>query len=159
MLKNLQRKTKLSLLKLLRIKDSAHSVALGFTVGFIINFIPSFGLGPIISTTAARLVKGNSIAGLIGGVLFIWISPLLFYINIVVGKFFVPFEIIDVDMEIEDTEEVVSAGLTIGKAFIIGMVVNMIWVGIIIYYVIFYIIKKHRISLLELVHKKWKIKT
>lgn len=157
MLKKLQRRTKLLVLKLLRIRDNAHSIALGFTIGFSVHFMPSFGLGPIISTTAARLFKGNAISGLISGVLFIWTFPFLFYLNIVVGNLCVPIEILDVEVVIEDTEEVVAAGITIGKAFFVGMIVNMIWVGILIYYVLFYIIKKHRLMLLKLVRTKWKV--
>jgi uncharacterized protein len=92
MLTKLQRRTKLLILKLLRIRDNAHSVALGFTIGFLVHFMPSFGIGPIISTTAARLFKGNAIAGLISGVLFIWMFPFFFYLNIVVGNLCIPMK-------------------------------------------------------------------
>lgn len=158
MLEKLQRRTKFLTIQLLRIKDNAHTVSLGFTIGFLVNFVPSFGLGPIISTTAAKLLKGNAIAGLIGGVLFIWVFPFLFYLNIIVGDFFIPIEINELDGELEDAEEVIDAGLSIGKAFFVGMIINMITFGILMYYITLYIIKKHRVRLLRLVHKSWKLK-
>ncbi len=155
MFNKLHRRTKLLVLQLLRIKDKAHSIALGFTIGFLINFVPSFGLGPLISTTAAKLFRGNAIAGLIGGVAFIWSFPFLFYLNIVVGNYVMPIEI--GELHVEDTEEVIDAGLTIGKAFIVGMLLNMVIAGFITYYLIFIIIKKHRTKLLRLVYKRWQI--
>ncbi len=158
MVKKLLRRTKFLTIKLLRIKDNAHSVSLGFTIGFLINFVPSFGLGPLISTTVAKLLRGNAIAGLIGGVLFIWIFPFLFYLNIVVGDFCIPIEINELEGdELEDAEEVIDAGLSIGKAFFVGMIINMVVFGISLYYITFYIVKKHRMKLLRLVHKSWKI--
>ncbi|MBD8067419.1 DUF2062 domain-containing protein [Bacillus sp. PS06] len=159
MLIKLQRRTKLLVLNLLRIKDKAHSIALGFSIGFIINFVPSFGLGPIISTTAARIFRGNAIAGLIGGVLFIWIFPFLFYLNLVIGHLFVPIEMIENEGVLDDTGEVLATGLTIGKAFIVGMFINIVWASILTYYTIYFIINKHRVSLLRFIHKKWNIKS
>ncbi|WP_220154046.1 DUF2062 domain-containing protein [Rossellomorea aquimaris] len=75
MIRKKLRKFKCLTLKLLRLKGNAHSIALGFTVGLIINFVPSFGIGPVISTACAKIFKGNPFAGLVGGVSLIWAFP------------------------------------------------------------------------------------
>ena len=63
----LKRRFKYLLIKLLRLKDHSHKVALGFSLGSVVNFVPTFGFGLILSVGLAKLCKGNSIAGLIGG--------------------------------------------------------------------------------------------
>ncbi|MHA2961407.1 DUF2062 domain-containing protein [Priestia megaterium] len=63
----LERRFKYLLIKLLRLKDHSHKVALGFSLGSVVNFVPTFGFGLILSVGLAKLCKGNSIAGLMGG--------------------------------------------------------------------------------------------
>ncbi|WP_084034829.1 DUF2062 domain-containing protein [Anaerobacillus alkalilacustris] len=160
------RKLKYLCLRLLRINDRAHSIAGGFSIGFLINFIPSFGFGPFLSTIGPKLVKGNPVAGLIGCIAFIWAFPLFFYLNIIVGESLIPMqfenniEIIIEEIEVSpvEPEEVLEAGLKIGKTFIVGMCLNMVIFGIILYFLIHYIIKKYRRDLLRLLYKKWRLK-
>ncbi|MEH7590416.1 MULTISPECIES: DUF2062 domain-containing protein [Priestia] len=45
----LKRRFKYLLIKLLRLKDHSHKVALGFSLGSVVNFVPTFGFGLIIS--------------------------------------------------------------------------------------------------------------
>src|SRR6478752_362796 len=101
----LKRRFKYLLIKLLRLKDHSHKVALGFSLGSIVNFIPTFGFGLMISVGLAKLCKGNSIAGLIGGMLFMWAFPLLFYLNMVVGSYIFP---VDLDQTFLDAAFLVS---------------------------------------------------
>ncbi|MCT8138060.1 DUF2062 domain-containing protein [Anaerobacillus sp. CMMVII] len=165
MLNKQLRKLKYLCIRLLRIKDKTHSIASGFTMGFLMNFIPSFGFGPFLSTVGPKLVKGNSIAGFIGGVLFIWSFPILFYMNVIVGEAILPIsidtkiEIIIEELEdgIEKPEQVLSASLKIGKAFLVGMFVNMFFFGTIAYLVSYYIIKKYQRDVLKFVHKNWNL--
>jgi uncharacterized protein (DUF2062 family) len=151
------RKIKFLLIKLLRIKSNAHNIAMGFTLGLLINFVPSFGIGPILSAGLAKLFRGNPVAGFIGGISIIWMFPLLFYLNIVVGEIVFPIEAVNIEEGLEDTEEVLEVGFQIGKAFIIGMIMNMIFFGIIIYLMIFTVIKKYRREVLMFINKKWTI--
>jgi len=154
----LQRKAKHLLLKLLRLKDSRYSISIGFTAGFLVNFIPTFGVGPIVSTAAAKLVRGNAIAGLVGGVSFMWLFPFLFYLNFLIGDLFLPAESNLVEADIDEALEVIDAGIYIGKAFFIGMVVNMLVAGIILYSITFSIISRKREHILKLINKHWQIK-
>jgi uncharacterized protein len=157
MTKKLLRKSKYLLIKLLRLQDKAHSVALGFTLGLLINFVPSFGLGPVISVAFAKLLRGNAIAGLVGGLSIIWAFPILFYLNTLVGHLFFPIEIHDLTDHFEETDETVEFGLQVGKAFIAGMIANMIITGIIVYFISYTIIKNFRVKLLQYIYKNWKI--
>jgi uncharacterized protein len=59
---NLGRKFKYNLVRILRVNDSPHQVALGFTLGFIPNWYPTFGLGVILSVGLAKSVKSNTVA-------------------------------------------------------------------------------------------------
>ena len=157
MIKKKLREIKFLMLKLLRIKDNAHSIALGFTLGLLINFIPSFGMGPVISTACAKLFKGNPFAGLVGGVFLIWAFPFFFYLNYLVGHIFFSPDVAQAVTSMEASEETVEASFQIGKAFIIGMMINLIIFGILIYSFMNSLVKKHRNSMLTFIHKRWNV--
>lgn len=157
MIKKQLRKLKFLLIRLLRIKDNAHSIAIGFTIGFLINFVPSFGIGPLLSAISAKLLRGNSFAGFIGGISFLWAFPLLFYLNIVVGENLFPIELFNIGGGIEDTEEALVVGLQIGKAFFIGMLINMLLFGSSMYFISYTILKRYRYDLLMFIYRKWGI--
>lgn len=157
MIRKKLREIKCLTLKLLRLKDSSHSIALGFTVGLLINFIPSFGIGPIISTACAKLFKGNPFAGLVGGVFLIWAFPFFFYLNIVVGHLFFPIEVAQASTGLESTNEAVGIGLQIGKAFIVGMLVNVFLFGLLIYAFTNSMVKRYRYDMLTFVQKRWNL--
>jgi uncharacterized protein (DUF2062 family) len=157
-IKKTQRKIKVLLLKLLRIKDNAHDIAWGFTIGLIINFVPTFGMGPIISPISARLLRGNSTAGFIGGVSIIWAFPILFYLNVVVGHLFLPVEVTELNEGLENTEEALAVSAEIGIAFLIGMVANLFIFGCISYFLTYTVIKKFRYKLLRAIYERWNLK-
>ncbi|MBW3113706.1 MULTISPECIES: DUF2062 domain-containing protein [Bacillaceae] len=148
MIRKKLRELKCLTLKLLRLKDNAHSIALGFTVGLLINFVPSFGIGPVISTACAKIFKGNSFAGLVGGVSLIWAFPFFFYLNLAMGHLIFP---------LDPTSDVVGVGLQIGKAFFIGMLINIPIFGTLIYFIMNSAVKKYRVTMLTFVQRKWNV--
>ncbi|NKE04409.1 DUF2062 domain-containing protein [Mesobacillus selenatarsenatis] len=152
--KNLRR-LKFLLIKLLRIKENAHNVSLGFTLGFLIHFIPSFGMGPVLSTVSAKLFKGNPVAGFISGVALIWLFPFLFYLNVVVGETLFPYGIFPSAAGMPSHG--LDAGIHLGAVFFMGMVINIILFGMFVYYLIYTIMRKYRLNFLALV-KKWEVK-
>ncbi len=152
--KNLRR-LKFLLIKLFRIKENAHNVSLGFTLGFLIHFIPSFGMGPIISTVSAKLFKGNAVAGFISGVTLIWLFPFLFYLNVIVGETLFPSGIFPSAAGMP--AHGLGTGVHVGAAFFIGMVVNLLLFGMIVYYLIYTIMSKYRLRFLSYI-KNWDIK-
>lgn len=163
MFRKQRRRLKYLIIRLLRIKDRAHGIARGFTFGFLVNFVPTFGFGPVISGIGPKLVKGNTVAGLIGGLLFLWAFPFMFYFNIIVGEAVLPIDITEkieaviIETEEVETEEVVEVGVKIGKAFIVGMFLNMLIFGSICYTIIYLLIKHSRKETLRSVRNNWKI--
>ncbi|WP_299741190.1 DUF2062 domain-containing protein [uncultured Rossellomorea sp.] len=156
MIRKKLREFKCLTLKLLRLKDNAHSIALGFTVGLLVNFVPSFGIGPVISTACAKIFKGNPFAGLVGGVSLIWAFPLFFYLNFLVGHLFYPINVVVPSVEtVDSASEAVGYGLQIGKAFFIGMFINIPLFGTFTYWVMNSIVRRYRESMLTFVQKKW----
>lgn len=79
-------------IKLLCLKDYLYKVVLGFSLGFVVNFVFIFGFGFIIFVGLVKLCKGNSIVGFVGGMFFMWIFLLMFYLNIVVGGYIFLFD-------------------------------------------------------------------
>jgi uncharacterized protein (DUF2062 family) len=118
-------------MRLFRLPESRERVARGFALGLIVNFLPSFGFGVLISGVLARSLGGNLVAGLVGGASLTFVWPLLFYANMRVGSLFIrPPQVID---EVGDvTTESVSA-LMWGKTFMLGTVINMVVVGLAVY--------------------------
>ena len=90
-MERIRRGIRLRMLRFLRLKDSNERIARGFAVGLIINFIPTFGFGVLISGLAAKLVGGNGIAGLMGGALLVFFFPLLFSLDLLVGRWAMQF--------------------------------------------------------------------
>ena len=148
---------KFLLIKLFRIKGNAHDISLGFTLGFLVNFIPSFGIGPIISAAGAKLFKGNPLAGFIGGVSLIWLFPFLFYLNVIVGETLFPYGVFPSAHGMPHFGEGIGASLHVGAAFLLGMVVNILLFGMIVYFVMYNMVQKYRIDFLCVI-KKWNVK-
>ncbi len=158
MIRKKLRQFKCLTLKLLRLKDNAHSIALGFTVGLLINFVPSFGIGPVISTACAKIFKGNPFAGLVGGVSLIWAFPFFFYLNLVVGHLFFPIDVIAPSVHtVDSTHQAIGVGLQLGKAFFTGMLINIPIFGILTYTIMNSVVKRFRGTMLTFVQRKWNL--
>lgn len=105
-----------------RLSGSREKAARGFAVGLACNFFPTFGLGAFLSGFLARLFGGNVVAGFIGGSLLAVFWPLLFYLNMRVGSFFVrPPIVID---DLEDVTVSNMCALAWGQTFAVGAVLN-----------------------------------
>ncbi len=116
-----------------RLRDSKERAARGFAIGLACNFLPTFGLGGFISGFLARLFGGNIIAGFIGGSTLALFWPLLFFLNIKVGGFFLRPPIVVDDLE-DVTPQTVDA-LVWGQTFAIGAIINGLIAGLIAYFV------------------------
>ena len=133
----LRRGTKSMVLRVFRVKDASERVARGFALGMIINFIPSFGFGVLISGFVARLFGGNVIAGLAGGASLTFFWPFLFYLNLRRGSLFVR-----PDVEVQDVAEINEKSMDAlmwGKSFILGMSVNIVLAGLLAYIAVFFL--------------------
>ncbi len=152
----LKRRKKYYLIRLFRQKSSPHHVAVGFTMGLIPSWFPTFGLGPALSVGLAKLVRANTFAAIVGGVIGTLIWPLLFLLNYKVGSLLLDRNTrID---ELEDVEYINAVHHTLngidsihssGYLFLTGAVINIIISSLFIYFLVYFIFKKYRVSILK----------
>ncbi|HAV64739.1 MAG TPA: hypothetical protein DCY13_20525 [Verrucomicrobiales bacterium] len=134
-------------LRLLRVRDTSEQVSRGFALGLIVNFYPTFGFGFLISGFMARLLGGNIIAGLVGGASLTFVWPVLFYLNILVGGWFIPPPV-EVPEFAEVSEKTLSK-LLWGKTFLLGAILNSLAAGLLSYLLMLLLYGKLRPALLE----------
>lgn len=124
----------LQTIRFFRLQGSREKAARGFAIGVACNFYPTFGLGGFIAIFLAKVFRSNVMAAFIGGSILAFVWPLLFYLNIRVGSWFVR-PIIPVD-ELKDVTLHTIDALVWGQTFAIGAVLNSV-VGSILSYGIF----------------------
>lgn len=121
-------------IRLFRIKAASEKVARGFALGMIVNFLPSFGAGVLISGFVARALGGNVVAGVIGGASLTWAWPFLFYLNIRVGSW-----LLHKRAAITDPDQLSNGALgkaVWGQSFSVGAFVNCLVIGGLVYLVL-----------------------
>ena len=150
------RRVKYYLIRLFRLKSSPHHVALGLTMGLIPSWIPTFGLGPVISVGLAKLVKANPVSALVGGVIGTPIWPLLFFLNYQVGSLLFNRESkVDELDEVEYTNAIhhtykgIVNSHSSGFLFVTGAMINIIISSTLIYFIVYILFKKYRMSILN----------
>lgn len=133
---------------MLRQKSGSHSIALGFSLGFIPNLFPTFGLGPFISVAIARIVRVNTISALLGGTIGTWLWPVLFYVNYLVGE-----AIVNPDVQLDkmdDSIQHIAEGMEgIGVAFLIGAGINSAVISVVLYFIAFSLMSRYRYRILQ----------
>ncbi len=129
-------------IRFFRLRGSQEKAARGFAIGLACNFYPTFGLGGFISGFLARMCGGDMIAGFIGGSLLALFWPVLFYLNIRVGSWFLrpPVAIDDLG---DVTPQTVNA-LVWGQTFAIGSVLNSLIAGLTAYFLFLFAYEKLR---------------
>lgn len=123
----LRRQMRYNFIRLFRIKAASEHVARGFALGIIVNFLPTFGAGVLISGFVARTLGGNVVAGVIGGASLSWAWPFLFYLNIRVGSW-----LLHKGAAVNDPHELSDGALgkaVWGQAFSVGVFVNCLVLG------------------------------
>ena len=114
-------------IRLFRIRGQDERVARGFALGLIVNFFPTFGFGVFLSGFVARALGGNIVAGFAGGAILTFFWPVLFYLNMRMGRYFVrPPIVID---ELEDVTEKTVDALVWGHTFLAGAFANSVLFG------------------------------
>jgi uncharacterized protein len=152
----LTRRIKYNLILLFRLESNPHQVALGFAIGLIPSWIPTFGLGPILSVGLAKLIRTNTVSAVVGGVLGTIIWPLLFLLNYIVGS-----SILDRQTVVDELEEVeylnaiqhtfdgINGLHSKGFFFLAGAVINILISSIFIYVIVYFLFKTCRVRILN----------
>ncbi|MFP3919230.1 DUF2062 domain-containing protein [Lysinibacillus telephonicus] len=154
------RRIKFNLIRLFRLKSSPHHVALGLTMGLIPSWIPTFGLGPVLSVGLARLVKANTVSALIGGIIGTPIWPLLFLLNYKVGSLIFDGkskvdELDDVEYinAIHHTYKGIVGPHSSGFLFLSGAVINILISSTLVYFIVYLLFKKCRVRILNKIRR------
>ena len=147
---------KYNLLRLFRLKSGPHQVASGVTIGFIPSWLPTFGLGPVLSVGMARFLKTNTVSALVGGVLGTFIWPLLFFLNYKVGSL-----LLDRNTKVDELDEVeyidaiehtytgIVSSHSSGFIFLTGAMCNIVISSIFIYIMVYVMFKTYRVRILN----------
>jgi uncharacterized protein (DUF2062 family) len=144
-----RRRIKYYLLRLIRQKSGSHSIALGFSVGFMPNLYPTFGIGPFLSVALAKLLRANTISALLGGTIGAWMWPGFFYLNYKVGEMVTNLKV-DVEKIVDkEIDKVANDVGGIGWNFIVGAGINSIIIGLVLYIISFYLMSKYRVRILK----------
>lgn len=149
----LQRRFKYYLIRLFRLKAGPHQVALGLSLGFIPNWFPTFGFGPVLSLGLAKITRVNVIAAVIGGIIGTPLWPVFFLFNYRVGGLFLkkPSEV----NELEEVQYIEVVNDTVGSLqsgslqFLTGALVNVLLSSLILYVIVYLIFKKYRTRILS----------
>ncbi len=163
----MKRYVKYYLIRLFRLNKGAHQVAMGFVLGFIPCWLPTFGIGPMMSVFIARFFKVNVVAAIIAASLGSFIWPVLFYLNVFTGSLFTHTDndkkslsevhynegdyVVPVETDfITYVQELWNKFITmLFTTFGIGALINGIVFAVIGYSVIYFIFKKYRSSILH----------
>ncbi len=143
------------ILKFLRLKGTPKKVALGFAVGSIVNFYPTFGFGVPIAGAVAAFVRGNIPAGIVGDILFKPLFPFFFYLDLLVGYKLMGLEadnLAQVAMDLAKLDP--QAFLIAGKVFMFGALINSLLTGLVLFLVVHTIFKSYRRQMIRLVLTK-----
>lgn len=150
------RRIKYNIIRLFRLKSSPHQVALGFTVGFMPNWIPTFALGPFLSVALAKLVRANTVSAIVGGVIGTPIWPLLFLLNYKVGSLLLDKKTkvdelgqVDYIDAIQHTFEGIDGSPSVGFSFLTGAAINILLSSILIYFIVYFLFKMYRVRILN----------
>lgn len=147
---------KYNLILLFRLKSGPHQVASGVTIGFIPSWLPTFGLGPVLSVGMARFLKANTVSALVGGVLGTFIWPLLFFLNYKVGSL-----LLDRNTKVDELDEVeyidaiehtytgIVSSHSSGFIFLTGAMCNIVISSIFIYIMVYIMFKTYRVRILN----------
>lgn len=128
------------LIRLFRLKTTAHRISLGFVFGFFHCWYPTFGVGGMLSLVLTKLLRGNLIAAGIASLLGSVVWPLFFYFNVVTGQLILGME----------GDSVSAPGWSgLGKEFMLGAAVNSIWFAILSYVLLNYLLQRHRLTILQ----------
>ena len=151
---------KYNLIRLFRLKSNPHQVASGVTIGFIPSWLPTFGLGPVLSVGLAKLVKANTVSALVGGVMGTLIWPLLFFLNYKIGSL-----LLDRKSRVDELDEVeyidaiehtytgIASSHSSGFIFLTGALFNILISSMLIYIIVYIMFKTYRVRVLHSIRR------
>lgn len=127
--------------KVIRLRDSTHQIALGFAIGVSVGILPTLGFGALILAGLAVIIRFNIFSAIVG--------------TLINNPVFVPFWVassykvgeVITRMGVDLSEKGLLQNLFgFGLSFLVGNIILSIALGIVSYFVIFFIIEAYRSS-------------
>lgn len=144
-------------IKFLRLRGTPVKIAIGFAVGAVVNFYPTFGFGVVIAGFLAGVLGGNITAGVVGDVIFKSFFPIFFYFDLLIGNKILGNPSHNLGSTIKKLIELEpKAFLYVGKAFFLGAVINSVILGIILFMIIRKLLKDYRTQMVRLLLNYYK---
>jgi uncharacterized protein (DUF2062 family) len=129
-------------------------VAGGFAWGSFVHFYPTFGFGAVFAIAIARLFGTNILAATIGWAVAMPLFPLFFYLNFKVGDLLSGVSTTNIGAAMQEIMHMKFGSLIyIGKAFLIGSVINGIVGVILIRWVSYLLLKRYRKKTLLFIYR------
>jgi len=142
------------LLRFFRIATSPFSAAGGFACGTVVHFHLTSGFGLPLALFLAKLTRTSCMASSLAWALTMPLVPVMFYLNFLTGDLILRQTTPEILLAIRDlTTLKFSRLLEIGKAFIIGGILNTFLGLIILWFLGFLFLKKYRNPALNFVKK------
>jgi len=156
---SLKRLFRFNYLKLLRLKASTHSIAIGLAAGVLVGFMPIIPFQTVVAVAFAFLVRGSKIAAALGT----WVSnpvnmipfySLMYY----VGKTVLPLEIPGLDFRNLELEAMIQQGWSLVVVMFAGGMLMGIPVTFLTYIITFKAVNGYRQKRMIRLIKKYQLK-
>jgi uncharacterized protein (DUF2062 family) len=161
-MRRIKRNLRFKVIKILRQKQGAHQISLGFVLGFYPCWFPTFGIGPLLSIGLAKLVKGNIASAILAASLGSFLWPLLFLLNYQIGSrinqllekiktnYGYPLKVLDeLSTQYMTVTDKSSVWGQLGVDFLLGFIVNSLFFSLFSYLLIRILIKHYRFPILR----------
>ena len=155
----LKRLVRFQYLRIIRLKSSAHSIAMGMAIGVFVGFQPITPFQIIVAVTLAFFARGNKIAAAIGTVVSNPINLIPFYAMLFfVGNYFLGFEDIMFDPDNLDLTDLLEKGWHLVLAMMFGGLILGIPAAILSYILTLRTVMVYRRRrTMRILHKKTKL--
>lgn len=152
--------------EILALAATPQKVAIGAGIAVFWNFIPSLGVGPILTFIATRILKGHVVAALTLNIGTSFFIPLFYTLNIITGSVitggseigqqgrkgaeeytekFGNFSVERLNELFQTPELAMDMVQDLSMDFVIGSVINSFVAGLFLYFVFLYILKKRQL--------------
>ena len=147
-----RRRLKYYLITLCRLKDSPRAIAGGFACGTAIHFYPTCGFGALFAVGIARLFRTNMIAATAAWAIMMPLFPLFFYLNLVTGTVVDNLTINRINLVAKKLSQInMHSVLLMGKAFLLGSIINGLIGTAIIWFSGYILLKRNRKKVLRII--------
>ena len=155
----LKRLVRFQYLRVIHLKSSAHSIAVGMAIGVFVGFQPITPFQIIVAVTLAFFFRGNKIAAAIGTVVSNPINMIPFYAMLFfVGNYFLGFEDIMFDQDNLDLSDLLEKGWHLVLAMMFGGLILGIPAAFLSYiFTLRAVMAYRRRRTMRILHKKTKL--